>query len=566
MPRRIASDSESDGHDGTPIHQSNGLNGNTPSRNTAAARNGNRKRTHAQKNVSSSDDEDNQPLAKRTKSEKSSADAESTSTLAVPPPTSTKRKLPSDSESSDDDVPLASQNKPSVTPHESDDDDDKPLATVTRKPPSSRGKPRPSYKEESDSDDAPLARRSAKSKKTAVKPESEEDSDDDEAPKSKSKSRSKPSSKKSQSMKPALKKSKPPKKKTKKEESDEDEGEDEVAYEDDGEDAPSSFVKKLPQNRTKSDTPASDKPAKSTSKAKAKVKEESASPKKESAKREKTKKEEEKEEEEEIHRWWEQQQLMDGDTSIKWNTLEHNGVMFPPPYAPLPKSVKMKYNGHEITLSPEAEEVAGFFAALLETDHAADDKFKANFFKDWLTVLKDNPSPGSDKIKEFDKCDFRPMFLHFEAEKAAKKAMSAAEKKKLKAERDVLEAPYRECVLDGRKEKVGNFRIEPPGLFRGRGDHPRKGALKFRVSPDDIILNIGKGAPVPKPNAPGNWGKIVHDQTVTWLANWKENVNGNFKYVFLAAGSSIKGQSDMMKFEKARDLKVSLGAAFRCFQ
>lgn len=55
---------------------------------------------------------------------------------------------------------------------------------------------------------------------------------------------------------------------------------------------------------------------------------------------------------------------------------------------------------------------------------------------------------------------------------------------------------------------------------------------------------------------PGNWKGIVHDQTVTWLANWVENVNGNYKYVFLAAGSSLKGQSDMQKFEKARELKV----------
>jgi len=44
---------------------------------------------------------------------------------------------------------------------------------------------------------------------------------------------------------------------------------------------------------------------------------------------------------------------------------------------------------------------------------------------------------------------------------------------------------------------------------------------------------------------------------VTWLANWIENVNGNHKYVFLAAGSTLKSQSDMQKFEKARELKVS---------
>jgi Eukaryotic DNA topoisomerase I, DNA binding fragment len=56
---------------------------------------------------------------------------------------------------------------------------------------------------------------------------------------------------------------------------------------------------------------------------------------------------------------------------------------------------------------------------------------------------------------------------------------------------------------------------------------------------------------------PGKWKAIIHDNTVTWLANWTENINGNHKYVFLAAGSSLKGQSDMMKFEKARELKVS---------
>ena len=50
------------------------------------------------------------------------------------------------------------------------------------------------------------------------------------------------------------------------------------------------------------------------------------------------------EEEEEVYRWWEAQNA-EGDGSEKWKTLEHNGVIFPPPYEPLPKDVKMKYNG-----------------------------------------------------------------------------------------------------------------------------------------------------------------------------------------------------------------------------
>lgn len=39
--------------------------------------------------------------------------------------------------------------------------------------------------------------------------------------------------------------------------------------------------------------------------------------------------------------------------------------------------------------------------------------------------------------------------------------------------------------------QVGNFRVEPPGLFRGRGDHPKMGKLKARIYPRDITINIG---------------------------------------------------------------------------
>lgn len=47
--------------------------------------------------------------------------------------------------------------------------------------------------------------------------------------------------------------------------------------------------------------------------------------------------------------------------------------------------------GKSVTLTPAAEEVAGFYAALLESDHAKDATFNSNFFDDFLTVLKKNP-------------------------------------------------------------------------------------------------------------------------------------------------------------------------------
>ena len=36
-------------------------------------------------------------------------------------------------------------------------------------------------------------------------------------------------------------------------------------------------------------------------------------------------------------------------------------------------------------------------------------------------------------------------------------------------------------------------RIPTPGLFRGRGDHPKMGTLKRRVEPEDVIINCSKG-------------------------------------------------------------------------
>ncbi|KAF8921693.1 DNA topoisomerase 1, partial [Haplosporangium bisporale] len=74
----------------------------------------------------------------------------------------------------------------------------------------------------------------------------------------------------------------------------------------------------------------------------------------------KAKKEESEDEDE--NAWWKNQNENEDDT-VKWNTLIHNGVYFPPDY--VPHGIKMKYDGKPIKLAPEVEEVASFFAALL---------------------------------------------------------------------------------------------------------------------------------------------------------------------------------------------------------
>lgn len=277
------------------------------------------------------------------------------------------------------------------------------------------------------------------------------------------------------------------------------------------------------------------------------------------AKKEETEQDQEAEDEEEEYRWWEDPAK--GDGTKKWATLEHNGVVFPPPYEPLPNSVRMCYNGIPITMAPEAEEVAGFFGAMLNSTHnVGNPVFQKNFVADFQKMLKETGG-ATDRngkkidIKEFSKCDFQPIFDYYDAQRTEKKALPAAEKKKLKAEKDAAEASYQYCLWDGRKQKVGNFRVEPPGLFRGRGEHPKTGKVKARVQPEQIVINIGKEATVPPPPEGHSWKEIKHDNEGTWLAMWQENINGAYKYVMLAANSDVKGQSDFKKFEKARELK-----------
>ncbi|KAL8796694.1 MAG: hypothetical protein Q9195_001084 [Heterodermia aff. obscurata] len=276
-------------------------------------------------------------------------------------------------------------------------------------------------------------------------------------------------------------------------------------------------------------------------------------------KKEQTEQDQAAEDEEEEYRWWEDPTK--GDGTKKWTTLEHAGVVFPPPYEPLPKSVRMRYEGKPLDLAPEAEEVAGFFGAMLNSTHNVENPtFQKNFFADFQKMLKETGG-ATDKngnqvqVKEFTKCDFQPIFEYYDAQRTEKKALPAAEKKKLKAEKDAAEAPYMHCLWDGRKQKVGNFRVEPPGLFRGRGEHPKTGKVKARVQPEQITINIGEEAMVPVPPEGHHWKEIKHDQEGTWLAMWQENINGAYKYVMLAANSDVKGQSDHKKFEKARELK-----------
>nr|CAB3267168.1 DNA topoisomerase I, mitochondrial-like [Phallusia mammillata] len=262
-----------------------------------------------------------------------------------------------------------------------------------------------------------------------------------------------------------------------------------------------------------------------------------------------------KEETQEKWKWWEEAG-QDKDNTIKWKFLEHKGPVFAPPYEPLPDHVHFKYDGKVMRLQPEAEEVMTFYAKMLEHDYTTKEDFNRNFFGDWRKVMT---AEEKAHIKDLGKCNFVAVADYFKMKSEERKARSKEEKQMEKKNNEALIEEYGFCDWDHHKEKIGNFKLEPPGLFRGRGNHPKMGKLKKRLNPEDVIINCSKNSQIPKPPSGHKWKEVRHDNTVTWLVSWTENVQGQNKYIMLNPNSRVKGEKDWQKYETARNLKSKVG-------
>ena len=254
-----------------------------------------------------------------------------------------------------------------------------------------------------------------------------------------------------------------------------------------------------------------------------------------------------------INKWWEKPIDEENDKNSedeeegKWKHMEHNGVLFPAEYEP--HNIKIKYKGEPIDLNPEQEEVVTFWAQVLDTDFAKKEITIRNFTKELRKVL-----PEKYKNASLSDFDFTAIKEYLDKKREKNKNKTTEEKKADKEKRQKLMDYYGWALVDGSCEKMANFLVEPPGLFRGRGEQPLSGTIKKRIYAEDITLNVGDDEPVPICTQPGHcWGEIVNNNEGTWLAYYK--VRKNTKYVFLSSSSKFKGMSDYKKYEKAKKLK-----------
>jgi len=226
--------------------------------------------------------------------------------------------------------------------------------------------------------------------------------------------------------------------------------------------------------------------------------------------------------------------------------LIHKGVLIPKKTEW--KKLHITVRGKRIDLTPAQEEMAVAWVKKLGTEYVEDPVFVKNFFQDFRKALG-----IKEKIPPED-FDFSPVIKQVEREKAYKLSLTKEEKKQLAAKRKAIreenKKKYGFAIVDGVKVEVGNYTVEPSGIFMGRGKHPLRGRWKRGADKSDIILNLSPDAPRP----PGNWKRIVWQPESMWIAKWEDKLRGKEKYVWLADSSPLKQQKDIEKFNKAIEL------------
>lgn len=239
----------------------------------------------------------------------------------------------------------------------------------------------------------------------------------------------------------------------------------------------------------------------------------------------------------------------------KWKSLKHLGPLFPPEYEHQKYVIKIK--GQDVVLNPEAEEMAYHWASKVNTDYVKDKTFQKNFFKDWVKTIDGDNLEKVKSAKFPEDFDFSQISYDIERKREAKKNRSKEEKKAEKEEKAKIKEKYGWAQLDGKSVPLGNYMVEPPGLFMGRGKHPLRGRWKPRTYPEDITINFSSNLDAPKPKYFGQdreWKEVVENKNAYWTARWYCKLTGSQKRVLFGATSFVKQEADRNKFKKAISL------------
>ena len=225
----------------------------------------------------------------------------------------------------------------------------------------------------------------------------------------------------------------------------------------------------------------------------------------------------------------------------KWETLEHNGPIFPKKY---------EYVGFDKKLSSLAEEMLYHYSAKLETDYVYNKVFNKNF---WNALKPELPKEYQSKKLE----DFLPLckeiFQHIQNKKEERKSKTKDQKLKEAKEKDEIKEKYGWAILNGERQPIASPYIEGPGIFIARGEHPQLGSWKYRVQPEDVNINATNCKDI-KPPLGHTWKSCKENKNSFFTCFYKVHLSSGRdinKFIQFSSTSVVKQNADQKKFEKA---------------
>ncbi|MEE2605850.1 MAG: DNA topoisomerase I, partial [Thermoproteota archaeon] len=143
---------------------------------------------------------------------------------------------------------------------------------------------------------------------------------------------------------------------------------------------------------------------------------------------------------------------------MKWKTLQHNGILFPPDFES--KGIKIRIKDQDVALDLLQEEMIYQWAKKKDTPYAQDEVFQKNFVADFAKTFN-----GKYKNLTLSDIDLSNPFKLVDKEKDAKELLTKEEKKSLAAERkklrEEMKAKYGMAIMDGKQVEVANYMAEP---------------------------------------------------------------------------------------------------------
>jgi DNA topoisomerase I len=222
--------------------------------------------------------------------------------------------------------------------------------------------------------------------------------------------------------------------------------------------------------------------------------------------------------------------------------LRHDGVLFPKAYDYKGLRLRRRGSTSSLRLSPLAEEYGVLYGKLLlrRNKNRLDAQFDANFWRDWVPML-----PQGVRRSVTMKNSAGPRDWDF-----GKLAQDFNNVRMNNVDNNNKEDKYRQVIVDGKKHDVarGILMVDAPGIYMSHNvASAYRGRIRRRLSTRDVTLN--RTGPVHDSDIDTPWGSIIADNSVQWIASWKDAITGKTKYIFL--DSLSKKNRDQLKFDRA---------------